>query len=165
MPKLQKYEDGSGYYFILEIRDWRVSFYVSASVYLRLQKNGVDVGFEIPHDLIMNLFSSGEAYIKNMNNNVPDVDVPLIREARDGNTSNVKKIIKEGSNISLYGNTALMVAAYNGHKETVKLLIEEVKDINAKSIFGLTAVECAEMRHHGDIVELLYKNGAERLLF
>jgi ankyrin repeat protein len=165
MSILQENEDGSGYYFILEIRDWRVSFYVSAAVYLRLQKNAVDVGVEIPHNLIMNLFSSGEVYIKNMNNNVPDVEVPLIREARDGKTNNVKKIIREGADIKRYGNTALMVAAYNGHEETVKLLIEEVEDINAKSIFGVTALECAVKRHHGDIIDLLIEKGAHPSLF
>ena len=48
-----------------------------------------------------------------------------------------------------------MLAAYNGHKDTVEVLVKELNaDVNAADNNGDTAVYYARCKHH-DIVEML----------
>jgi ankyrin repeat protein len=60
-----------------------------------------------------------------------------------------------------YCETALMNAAFWGHKENVALLIDEGADINAKTKSGETALEFAAFSYHKDVVELLKFHGAK----
>ena len=43
----------------------------------------------------------------------------------------------------------------NGHLQTTKLLLESEADISIKNDFGETAIECAELKGHHDIVSLI----------
>lgn len=59
------------------------------------------------------------------------------------------------------GTTALIVSSMNGHTDTVKLLIAEGADVNAKSNDSrLTALWLAKSNGHKEIVDLLKEAGA-----
>jgi len=59
-----------------------------------------------------------------------------------------------------FGNTALHVAASNGHYRICVLLIDHGADVNAVTATGLTPLHCASAHGHLRLVELLLKNGA-----
>ena len=56
---------------------------------------------------------------------------------------------------NLTGETALMYAAWRGHSEIVKLLLEHRADATLKNRQGDTALTLAESRGHLDIVRML----------
>ena len=58
------------------------------------------------------------------------------------------------------GATVLMVAAFKGHAETARALIEAGADVNAKAKKGTTALMFAAKKGHTGIVELLKQAGA-----
>ncbi len=62
---------------------------------------------------------------------------------------------KKGEN----GGTPLQVATYEGHKETVKLLIANRADVNAKYLDGDTLLDVAE--RYTEIADLLRKHGGK----
>ncbi len=55
-----------------------------------------------------------------------------------------------------------MIAAYRGHTETVKGLIEADADVNAKDNNGMTALMPAAQAGHTAIVEILKRAGARQ---
>ena len=59
------------------------------------------------------------------------------------------------------GSTALMLAALNGHTDSVRVLLRRPTDIDSKDRTGLTALTYAASRDHYDIVEVLLANGAD----
>jgi ankyrin repeat protein len=69
-------------------------------------------------------------------------------------------LISNGADINVkneYGLTPLHVAAIEGHRGTVAMLIAQEADVHAKSGNGLTAQEMASQKGHHVIVELLKK--------
>jgi ankyrin repeat protein len=60
-----------------------------------------------------------------------------------------------------WGTTALMLASQWGHKEVVKLLLDNGADVNAKADDGWTALMLASEKGNKEIVELLISYGAE----
>ena len=59
------------------------------------------------------------------------------------------------------GNTAFMLACQNGHKEVVKLLLDNLDrniDLNARTNHGTTAFIWACQEGHKDVVQLLLKH-------
>nr|XP_015208876.1 PREDICTED: ankyrin repeat domain-containing protein 29 isoform X2 [Lepisosteus oculatus] len=58
------------------------------------------------------------------------------------------------------GTTALMVASYSGHYESVRELIMQGADINLQRETGSTALFFAAQQGHNDIVKLLFEFGA-----
>jgi ankyrin repeat protein len=60
------------------------------------------------------------------------------------------------------GGTALMRAAFDGHKEVVELLLEKGADVNAKDKDGGTALMIAYVKGHKEIVKLLKSYGTKR---
>jgi Ankyrin repeats (3 copies) len=53
------------------------------------------------------------------------------------------------------GGTALMLAAANGHMETVKLLLDRGADLNVRDNEGKTALVWAREKGHTEIVQLI----------
>jgi TonB family protein len=84
----------------------------------------------------------------------------LIRAASDGNAPAVKALLAEGTNIdgsTPGGQTPLMLAAFFGRADIVRLLLEAGADVELKDGLGLSAREWAERRGFSEIIELLAK--------
>ena len=65
----------------------------------------------------------------------------MLEEAAHGNTAAVKGWLEKGVNVNMRGadqNTPIMEAAFAGHLETVKLLLDHGADISAKKKDGET---------------------------
>ena len=85
--------------------------------------------------------------------------------AEYGQTETAKLLVKHGALINkgnAYGRTACMFAAINGHIDTVKVFVEELKaDINAQDKFGWTACIFAAIYKKNEMLEALVKLGAD----
>jgi len=57
--------------------------------------------------------------------------------------------------------TALTLAVIRGHTDTVKVLLAEGADLNARDRFGETALTCAKRCGHMKITRLLKEAGAK----
>ena len=69
-----------------------------------------------------------------------------------------------GANVNIKddkGNTPLIVASYNGHKEIVSMLIKNKANLNDKNNEGDTAIMEACKQKNIDIIAILIKNGAK----
>jgi len=60
------------------------------------------------------------------------------------------------------GTTPLMMAAYDDHLSTIKLLLTNGAALNAKNQLGLTALDLALMRHSPDAIKYLTAQGGQR---
>src|SRR5690349_7723702 len=83
----------------------------------------------------------------------------LIRAVNKGNIDEVIEVLDEEVDINYLSTkkkTALIYASEKGHKEIVKLLIDNGADIdyNIEVVFGRTALMCASSNGHKEIVEL-----------
>lgn len=59
------------------------------------------------------------------------------------------------------GYTPLMLAAYHGHVEAVKLLLSLTADINSRDNNGNTVLMAATFNGHLEVVEVLLEHGAD----
>ena len=76
----------------------------------------------------------------------------------DGNLGKVAEYISKVNSldfINLKGDTPLNAAAYNGHTEVVKLLIESGASCKYRDEAGNTALEIAEKRNMKEVQEYL----------
>jgi ankyrin repeat protein len=60
-----------------------------------------------------------------------------------------------------YGGTPLHWAAWYGHVEIARLLLQNGAEVNAKERNGWTPLHWAAYRGHFDILHLLVENGAD----
>ena len=86
--------------------------------------------------------------------------------ARNGLTTSVKRLLSiRNINVNVKddwrGSTPLHLAAYNGHIEIARLLLQNGAEVNAKSNYGRTPLHCSAYRGHVDILHLLVENGAD----
>ncbi|MCI7698443.1 MAG: ankyrin repeat domain-containing protein [Akkermansia sp.] len=65
-----------------------------------------------------------------------------------------------GATVNTYQETALKMAAAEGHTEAVKLLLAAGADVNARDMNGWTALMEASDYGHTEIVKLLIAAGA-----
>ena len=90
-----------------------------------------------------------------------DVIEAMLNFSKTSTTSNVKLYIDDGSDGC--NRTALMMAAYRGYTNIVKLLLAEGADVNASGGYGswgFGAIDMAVEGNNDDIVELLAESGA-----
>ena len=75
----------------------------------------------------------------------------------------VDMLVNLGVNINAKdeGETALMKASQNGHKEIVEILLENGADVNVKNRDNWTALMWASWNGYKEIVEILLENGAD----
>ena len=89
----------------------------------------------------------------------------LIRFIRKGDAKKVRKLLAKNparhylDDRDSSGMTPLMLAAREGHKEIVQILIDEDIDVNRKN-GKMTALTLAREGGHADIVDLLKGAGA-----
>ena len=88
----------------------------------------------------------------------------LINAAKMGDTSELTKLAGKGASVDttdIDGNTLLMLAARDGHVETVDFLVKNHAKLNARNAAGDTALRLAAFRGHQKVVELLLAGGAK----
>lgn len=81
----------------------------------------------------------------------------------DGKYNRAKKLIKEGASVdwrSADGRTPLFIASSNGHKDIIRLLLDNCCRINAKSDYGSTALHRAVWNGNDGVASLLIERGA-----
>ena len=85
----------------------------------------------------------------------------LFQAVIDGNLDEVKRLIKAGADVNakntIRGDTALMIAAENGHTEVAAALIKAGADFNAKNTNGWTALLIAAKNGHTEVAAALIK--------
>jgi len=109
-------------------------------------------------------------YIVNTVNVVKDKEgnTVLMSQCITGSNLNIKELLENGADLSIqnnFGNTALMLASENGHKEIVEVLLEKIKHENLllKNNKGETALMLASQKGHRKIVEVLLEKLDEEL--
>lgn len=89
----------------------------------------------------------------------------FVQDAENGDIDAVKQFIKKGINIDIrnqMSHTALMRAAYGGHPDVVKFLINEGADINISTWEeGYTALYFAVIKNRLETAKLLVEKGAK----
>ena len=81
-----------------------------------------------------------------------------------GQTETVHILLTNGADANVHshdGNTALIVAAEQGHADIVRLLLTKPVDPNVKNNSGDTALNQAAYSNHTEIVRLLLTNWAD----
>ncbi len=89
---------------------------------------------------------------------------PLIQAAFKARALPLKALIARKANSALqdlYGFTAQLYAAQEGHSEILADLIAAGANVNIKTWDGFTAIEAARRKGRNDIVEMLGKAGAK----
>lgn len=87
----------------------------------------------------------------------------LIKHAKTGNLSEVRRLLADGVNPNVatkYGETALMVAADKGHAEMVKILLDGGANPNQARKNKNVALGYAILNGHAKIVRILLDYGA-----
>jgi ankyrin repeat protein len=79
----------------------------------------------------------------------------LWRAADNGNLEDVRFFLNSGAIINTEGQTALFLAAANGHTDVTKLLLERGADPNLRSRGYLPLVIALEKEHWADALALL----------
>ena len=92
----------------------------------------------------------------------------LLDAAANGDTAIVLRWIAEGADINIAnekGWTPLVMAAFNQHKETVKVLVDARADVNYQSVNGTTVLMYAKSKviETGEysLLDYLLQKGAE----
>jgi hypothetical protein len=81
---------------------------------------------------------------------------PLHYAAASGSNEIVSMLLEKSAYIDAESpnkTTPIMMAAWEGHILTVKLLLDEGADATLKNELGMTAIDFARHHHHEDIVE------------
>lgn len=90
--------------------------------------------------------------------------IPILNASASGDTHKLMLLLETGHNANesfpLVGTRPLMVAAANGHVDTVKALLDAGADANAEDWTGWTALHAGALNGDPAIVALLLTRGA-----
>jgi ankyrin repeat protein len=81
-----------------------------------------------------------------------------------GRTEVLRQLIKQKPQLAFNGSL-LYVAAANGNVPALEILLAAGADLKTKDPFGRSPLGIALIQHHGDVAELLTKQGATRNIF
>ncbi len=89
----------------------------------------------------------------------------LYQAARDGDVAEVRRLIASGADSNgaeetVFGFTALHRAAFNGHVDCVRVLVEGGASVDKGDQFGRTPLHLAASKEHCEIVTYLLEKGA-----
>jgi uncharacterized protein len=88
----------------------------------------------------------------------------VLDHAREGRTAELAEVIAKGVPVNLTGATGdslLILAAYHGHPDTVRMLLEQGADPDRVNDRGQTALGAAVFRRSAESVRLLLDHGAD----
>jgi ankyrin repeat protein len=88
----------------------------------------------------------------------------FLAAAESGDTAKIVKSLNQGTEIDVtdeHGQTALMLAAYEGHVDTVRLLLQHGASPDLQNRLGGTALILASFNGHLEVVTELLKAGAD----
>jgi len=89
----------------------------------------------------------------------------IFSAARIGNFDMIKKILDHGgldiNTKNENGHSVLMLAAYNGHEEIVRQLIDQGADVNSVDNSGNSILMGVIFKGHSHIFDLLIQSGAQ----
>ena len=88
---------------------------------------------------------------------IPPMEVEMLQVAAKGENARVQELLDKGVSVNMRGgdrNTPIMEAAYGGHLDTVKLLLDHGADLSAKKNDGASPLTLTPNK---DILEL-FKN-------
>jgi len=88
----------------------------------------------------------------------------FISRASDGDTIAVELFLADGMSPDArgaQGRTALMIAAFAAHSDTLMVLLEHGADLNARDQKGMTSLILATMADQRETVKLLLEHGAD----
>lgn len=83
---------------------------------------------------------------------------------RVGDLATLRRLVAAGQDVDArdrYGQTALMIAAREGHSDVVIFLVERGAELNHTAKYGLSALMLAVIRGHAAVVETLANAGAD----
>jgi ankyrin repeat protein len=84
--------------------------------------------------------------------------------AREGRTAELADVVERGVPVNLTGGTGdslLILAAYHGHPETVRMLLDHGADPDRVNDRGQTALGAAVFRQSEELVRTLLDHGAD----
>ena len=88
----------------------------------------------------------------------------LLHSASEGDTKGVVAQLSKGGDpntkIVLIGTPAIVLAAAEGHLDTVRTLVARGADVNAEDMASWTALHAAARNGHKEIVSFLLQHGA-----
>lgn len=93
-----------------------------------------------------------------------DLASKLFDYARTGATAELSQYLSAGipPNLTNHkGDTLLMLAAYHGHPETVKMLLDKGADANALNDRGQSPIAGAVFKGYEDVVKVLFDAGVD----
>jgi len=82
-----------------------------------------------------------------------------------GDVESARRLLQTGQDIDArdrHGQTALMLAAHQGHQTLLELLLENGADLNVTAKYHLSALMLAVVAGHTAIARLLARAGADR---
>lgn len=88
-------------------------------------------------------------------------DTAVALAALNGHLPIVRRLVAAGADIANTGWNALHYAAFNGHVEIVRFLVSKKTDLNIRAPNGNTALMLAARNGHKEVVSMLVEAGAD----